>query len=144
MTGFRPDLSFLSEVRLDLDQRLQAPAKLAPEIDPNWHSCGSVQPHGYDVLAQPEEGLFLAGMKSYGRAPSFLAMTGYEQVRSIAAALAGDLDAAGQVELTLPDTGVCGGAGLFDSEEGSGGGCCGPVGPQPVSLGGLSTTGGLS
>lgn len=144
VTGFRPDLSFLSEVRLDLDQRLQAPAKLAPEIDPNWHSCGSVQPHGYDVLAQPEDGLFLAGMKSYGRAPSFLAITGYEQVRSIAAALAGDLDAAHQVELTLPDTGVCGGAGLFDSEEGSGGGCCGPVGPQPVSLGGLSTTGGLS
>lgn len=144
VTGFRPDLSFLSEVRLDLDQRLQAPAKLAPEIDPNWHSCGSVQPHGHDVLAQPEEGLFLAGMKSYGRAPSFLAMTGYEQVRSIAAALAGDLDAANEVELTLPDTGVCGGAGLFDSEEGSGGGCCGPVGPQPVSLGGLSTSGGLS
>ena len=145
VTGFRPDLSFLSEVRLDLDQRLQAPAKLAPEIDPNWHSCGSVQPHGYDVLAQPEDGLFLAGMKSYGRAPSFLAMTGYEQVRSIAAALAGDLDAARQVKLTLPDTGVCGGSGLFDSEEGSGGGgCCGPVGPQPISLGGLSTTGGLS
>lgn len=144
VTGFRPDLSFLSEVRLDLDQRLQAPAKLAPEIDPNWHSCGSVQPHGHDVLAQPEAGLYLAGMKSYGRAPSFLAMTGFEQVRSIAAALAGDLDAAGQVELTLPDTGVCGGAGLFDSEEGGGGGCCGPVGPQPVSLGGLSTAGGLS
>lgn len=138
VTGFRPDLSFLSEVRLDLDQRLQAPVKLAPEIDPNWHSCGSVQPHGYDVLAQPEAGLFLAGMKSYGRAPSFLAMTGFEQVRSIAAALAGDLDAAGRVELTLPDTGVCGGAGLFDSEEGSGGGCCGaPAGPQPVALGGL-------
>lgn len=144
VTGFRPDLSFLSEVRLDLDQRLQAPAKLAPEIDPNWHSCGSVQPHGHDVLGQPEDGLYLAGMKSYGRAPSFLAMTGYEQVRSIAAAVAGDLDAANQVELTLPDTGVCGGAGLFDSEEGSGGGCCGPVGPQPVSLGGLSTSGDLA
>ena len=39
-------------------------------------------------------------------------MTGYEQVRSIAAALAGDLDAAARVELRLPETGVCGGAGV--------------------------------
>jgi hypothetical protein len=38
-------------------------------------------------LAQPEPGLFLVGMKSYGRAPSFLAMTGYEQVRSVVAAI---------------------------------------------------------
>lgn len=139
VTGFRPDLSFLSEVRLDLDQRLQAPSKLAPEIDPNWHTCGSVQPHGHDVLAQPDRGLYLAGMKSYGRAPSFLAMTGFEQVRSIAAALAGDLSAANNVELSLPDTGVCGGAGLFDGEEGGGGGCCAPSapGPQIVSLGSI-------
>lgn len=139
VTGFRPDLSFLSEVRLDLDQRLQAPSKLAPEIDPNWHSCGSVQPHGHDVLAQPDAGLYLAGMKSYGRAPSFLAMTGFEQARSIAAALAGDLESANTVQLSLPDTGVCGGAGLFDGEEGGGGGCCAPApaGPQSISLAGL-------
>lgn len=139
VTGFRPDLSFLSEVRLDLDQRLQAPSKLAPEIDPNWHSCGSVQPHGHDVLAQPDAGLYLAGMKSYGRATSFLAMTGFEQARSIAAALAGDLESANTVQLSLPDTGVCGGAGLFDGEEGGGGGCCAPApaGPQSISLAGL-------
>ncbi|WP_256842843.1 NAD(P)-binding domain-containing protein [Ornithinimicrobium cryptoxanthini] len=134
-TGFRPDLTFLSEVRLDLDPRLQAPTALAPGIDPNLHSCGSVQPHGFDVLAQPERELFLAGMKSYGRAPSFLAMTGHEQVRSIAAALAGDLVAAQAVELQLPDTGVCGGAGLFDEDPGAGGGCCGTdPGPQPLTL----------
>lgn len=144
VTGFRPDLSFLSEVRLNLDQRLQAPVLLAPEIDPNWHSCGSVRPHGHRVLSQPEEGLYLVGMKSYGRAPSFLAMTGYEQVRSIAAALAGDRASADAVELTLPDTGLCGGAGLFDNEQGGAeqgsadqgsGGCCGaPEGPQPVAV----------
>lgn len=118
VTGFRPDLSFLSEVRLDLDSRLQAPVELAPEIDPNFHSCGTVKPHGHRVLAQPESGLYLAGMKSYGRAPSFLAMTGFEQVRSIAAALAGDLVAADDVQLVLPKTGVCDGAGLFDSDSG--------------------------
>jgi thioredoxin reductase len=128
LTGFRPDLSFLSEMRLDLDPVLQAPRLLAAEIDPNLHSCGSVSPHGAAELAQPEPGLYLVGMKSYGRAPTFLALTGYEQVRSVTAELSGDHEAAARVELTLPDTGVCGGAGLFDDPEGaSSGGCCGPA-----------------
>lgn len=141
VTGFRPDLSFLSEVRLELDSRLQAPVALAPEIDPNFHSCGTVKPHGHRVLAQPESGLYLAGMKSYGRAPSFLAMTGFEQVRSIAAALAGDLAAADDVRLQLPDTGVCDGAGLFDAGSGAAGGCCGaPAAPEFVTIGTAPTT----
>ncbi|MGW7270690.1 NAD(P)-binding domain-containing protein [Streptomyces sp. NPDC054864] len=129
LTGFRPDLSFLAELRLGLDERLQAPVGLAPLIDPNVHSCGTVYPHGVGELSHPEQGLYLVGMKSYGRAPTFLAMTGYEQVRSIAASLAGDQEAAERVELTLPETGVCGGAGLFDEPDASksdeGGGCCG-------------------
>ena len=114
-TGFRPDLSFLSEVRLDLDPVLQAPRTLAPLIDPNVHSCGTVYPHGATELAQPEPGVYLVGMKSYGRAPTFLALTGYEQVRSVAA-LAGDREAADRVELVLPETGVCSGAGLIGSD----------------------------
>lgn len=126
LTGFRPDLSWLSEVRLDLDPTLQAARALAPLIDPNVHSCGTVYPHGARELAQPEPGVFLVGMKAYGRAPTFLAMTGYEQVRSVAAALAGDREAAARVELLLPETGVCGGAGLFD--ETGGGGALEPVG----------------
>ncbi|WP_433697367.1 NAD(P)-binding domain-containing protein [Nocardiopsis sp. CA-288880] len=131
LTGFRPDLSFLSEIRLGLDSTLQAPVGLAPLIDPNQHSCGTVYPHGAAELSHPEEGFFLAGMKSYGRAPTFLALTGYEQVRSIAAHLAGDHEAAARVELTLPETGVCGGAGLFDdptATKADAGGCCGPAG----------------
>lgn len=127
LTGFRPDLSFLTELRLGLDERLQAPVDLAPLIDPNVHSCGTVYPHGVGELSHPEQDVYLVGMKSYGRAPTFLAMTGYEQVRSIAASLAGDQEAAERVELTLPETGVCGGAGLFDEPEATpseGGGCC--------------------
>ncbi|MEV0446238.1 NAD(P)-binding domain-containing protein [Streptomyces spectabilis] len=126
LTGFRPDLSFLDEIRLGLDERLQAPVDLAPLIDPNVHSCGTVYPHGAKELSHPETDVYLVGMKSYGRAPTFLAMTGYEQTRSVAAALAGDRDAAERVELTLPETGVCGGPGLFDQPEGdtSAGGCC--------------------
>ena len=90
LTGFRPDLSFLSEMRLDLDPVLQAPVQLAGEIDPNLHSCGSVSPHGAAELRSRRPDLYLVGMKSYGRAPTFLALTGYEQVRSVVAALTGD------------------------------------------------------
>jgi thioredoxin reductase len=106
-TGFRPDLGFLGEVRLDLDPALECPRALAPLIDPNIHSCGSVRPHGAAELEQPEANFFIAGMKSYGRAPTFLLATGYEQVRSIAAYLAGDIEASRRVELDLPETGVC-------------------------------------
>jgi thioredoxin reductase len=128
VTGFRPDLTFLSEVRLDLDPVLQAPRTLAPLIDPNHHSCGTVYPHGAAELAQPESGLYLAGMKSYGRATSFLALTGYEQVRSVVAAVAGDHEAAARVELVLPETGVCSGSGQAEGlplvAVGGGGSCC--------------------
>ncbi|MFD9080797.1 NAD(P)-binding domain-containing protein [Streptomyces erythrochromogenes] len=144
LTGFRPDLSFLDELRLGLDERLQAPVELAPLIDPNQHSCGTVYPHGVGELSHPEKDVYLVGMKSYGRAPTFLALTGYEQVRSIAAHLAGDHEAAARVELTLPETGVCGGAGLFDepaAAEETGGGCCAApatltIGATPASAGG--------
>jgi len=137
VTGFRPDLSWLSEVRLDLDPVLSSPTKLAPLIDPNVHSCGTVYPHGAVELAQPEQGLYLAGMKSYGRAPSFLALTGFEQTRSIVAAIAGDHEAAARVELVLPESGVCGGSGVFDGEpiESDGGGCCIPDSPELISIG---------
>ncbi|MFI9019667.1 FAD-dependent oxidoreductase [Streptomyces griseus] len=146
LTGFRPDLSFLGELRLGLDERLQAPVELAPLIDPNQHSCGTVYPHGHRELSHPEQGVYLVGMKSYGRAPTFLAMTGYEQVRSVAAAIAGDIDGADRVELTLPETGVCGGAGLFDAPdaaEADGSGCCAPT-PQLVQLGAPAAVGAVA
>ncbi|MBK3640983.1 NAD(P)-binding domain-containing protein [Streptomyces sp. MBT33] len=146
LTGFRPDLSFLSEIRLGLDERLQAPTALAPLIDPNVHSCGTVYPHGVNELSHPEQGVYLVGMKSYGRAPTFLAMTGYEQVRSVTAAIAGDREAAERVELTLPETGVCGGAGLFDDPDaaqgGEGGGCCGAPATLQIGLGAPAASGG--
>ncbi|WP_331758588.1 NAD(P)-binding domain-containing protein (plasmid) [Streptomyces sp. NBC_01547] len=142
LTGLRPDLSFTAELRLGLDERLQAPVELAPLIDPNQHSCGTVYPHGVGELSHPEKDVYLVGMKSYGRAPTFLAMTGYEQVRSIAAHLAGDQEAAERVELTLPETGVCGGAGLFDqpqAAEETGGGCC--AAPATLTIGAPSSGG---
>ncbi len=134
-TGFRPDLDFLRELRLSLDPALECPPALAPLIDPNEHSCGSVRPHGARELAQPEAGFYFAGMKSYGRAPTFLMMTGYEQVRSIAADLAGDHDAARRVELVLPETGVCNGAPASAALATTAAGCCPPPTPAPAASG---------
>ncbi|MDR6621406.1 FAD-dependent oxidoreductase [Sinomonas atrocyanea] len=136
-TGFRPDLSVLSEVRLDLDPAVDAPRRLGPRIDPDFHSCGTVEPHGAAVLAHPEKDFYIAGMKSYGRAPTFLMATGYEQVRSIAAALAGDAAAAEAVELQLPATGVCSGVGSDGSadEAAFAGSCCSAPDRSPVSVG---------
>jgi hypothetical protein len=125
-TGFRPDLEMLRELRLDLDDRVEATRALAPLIDPNLHSCGSVPPHGVDELSHPDAGVYLVGIKSYGRAPTFLLRTGYEQVRSVAAALAGDWEAARRVELVLPETGVCNGPDAVPAGEvASATACCG-------------------
>lgn len=106
-TGSRPDLSFLREVRVITDPGLESTVELAPLIDPNVHSCGTVRPHGEKEIRQPEKNFYIVGSKSYGRAPTFLMATGYEQVRSVVAALVGDYAAAERVELELPETGVC-------------------------------------
>ncbi|WP_328992736.1 FAD-dependent oxidoreductase [Kribbella sp. NBC_01245] len=106
-TGFRPDTEMVGELRLDLDPILGSTRALAPLIDPNQHSCGTVPPHGVEELTHPEAGYYAIGAKSYGRAPTFLLATGYEQARSVVAAVAGDWEAARDVQLDLPETGVC-------------------------------------
>ena len=117
--GGRPDLSLASELRVKLDPWIESIEQLATLIDPNVHSCGTVRPHGHRELAHPEVRFYALGAKSYGRAPNFLLATGYEQVRSVVAALAGDLAAADTVQLELPQTGVC----STQSDEASSG-CC--------------------
>lgn len=148
-TGFRPDLDMLRELRLNLDPAVEAPMELGPLIDPEFHSCGTVPPHGARLLAHPDKNFYIVGMKSYGRAPTFLLATGYEQVRSVAAALAGDREAADTVQLELPETGVCStdagtscdvpatrpAAGTVETggEAGGESGCC--AAPEPVLVG---------
>jgi len=133
-TGFRPDLSMLREVRLTLDPWLESAGVIGPLIDPNLHSCGTVRPHGARELAHAEKDFFIAGMKSYGRAPTFLLATGHEQVRSIAAALAGDMEAAARVELELPETGVCNTRPSTTAPVQLAGAssCCGPAAVEPA------------
>lgn len=133
-TGFRPDLGLLSELRIAVDAGTQAPVALAPLIDPNLHSCGSVRPHGAEELKHPDADVYIVGMKSYGRAPTFLLLTGYEQVRSVAAAIDGDWEAARRVELVLPETGVCI-TQFIDEDAGAvAAACCGPT-PAAASAG---------
>ncbi len=122
-TGSRPNLDMLREVRVDLDSALESVFDLAPLIDPNVHSCGTVRPHGENELRHPEQDFYIVGSKSYGRAPTFLMATGYEQVRSVIAYLDGDFEAAKRVELDLPETGVC----SSDLANDSGPGCCVPA-----------------
>jgi hypothetical protein len=126
-TGQRPDLSLTSELRVRLDPWLESTEALGPLIDPNLHSCGTVRPHGHRELAHPEPGLYTVGVKSYGRAPTFLMATGFEQVRSVVAAIAGDIEAADRVELDLPETGVCSTSGSATEGLGDGSCCGGPA-----------------
>ncbi|MGI5243157.1 FAD-dependent oxidoreductase [Dactylosporangium sp. CA-139066] len=148
-TGFRPDHSFVGELRLDLDPIMGSTRALASLIDPNEHSCGTVPPHGVDELTHPEPGFYAIGVKSYGRAPTFLLATGYEQARSVVAALAGDWAAARDVQLDLPETGVCNSNPIIGEDSiSTGGGCCGPTTAETVTVPagrGLATgiTGGL-
>lgn len=127
-TGQRPNLTLTSELRVNVDPVLESSAALGPLIDPNLHSCGTVRPHGHRELSHPEKGLYTVGVKSYGRAPTFLMATGFEQVRSVVAAIAGDFEAADRVELNLPETGVCSTGGSASGDP-LGDACCssGPV-----------------
>jgi thioredoxin reductase len=124
-TGARPDLGLAREMRVRHDPWLESTDALAPLIDPNEHSCGTVRPHGHRELAHPEPGYYAVGAKSYGRAPNFLMATGYEQVRSVAASLAGDMAAADDVQLDLPETGVCNTSFAYEREAETGKDCCG-------------------
>lgn len=124
-TGSRPDLALARELRARFDPWLESTEALAPLIDPNEHSCGTVRPHGHRELAHPQEpGFYAIGAKSYGRAPNFLLATGYEQARSVVAALAGDWVAADDVQLVLPETGVCS-VDLAGQAPEVGAACCG-------------------
>ena len=106
-TGFRPDHAIAAELRLGLEPALESAAALGPLIDPNVHTCGTVPAHGIAELAHPEPGYAIVGMKSYGRAPTFLLATGYQQVRSVVAALAGDRAGAARRDQGPPAVALC-------------------------------------
>jgi thioredoxin reductase len=106
-TGFRPNHAIAAELRLDLEPALESAAALGPLIDPNVHTCGTVPAHGIAELTHPEPGYVIVGMKSYGRAPTFLLATGYQQIRSVVAALAGDHASAARRDQEPPAAAMC-------------------------------------
>lgn len=133
-TGFRPDHGIARELRLDVHSVFETTYALAPLIDPTVSACGTVPPHGAVQLAHPEPDYYVVGMKSYGRAPTFLLLNGYEQVRSVVCALTGD-PAALTVALQLPERGLCAACTAFldereeaacgcDDEDSGGDPCC--------------------
>ena len=62
-TGNRPNLSMISEIRTSIDTATESVGALAPLIDPNLHSCGTVRPHGEKELRHPEKGFYIVGSK---------------------------------------------------------------------------------
>lgn len=114
-TGFRPDHGMERELRLDVQSVYESTYALAPLIDPDANACGTVPPHGVQQLAHPEPDFYIVGMKSYGRAPTFLMLTGYEQVRSVVCAIVGDKEAL-EVKLVLPEKGLCAACTAFLEE----------------------------
>lgn len=101
LPSLRLDLGWLSELRLELDTTPRVRGAAHAMIDPNIHSCGSLSPLWSSNSRTPSRALTWAGMTSQCRAPAFLARTGYELVRRIAAAYAGDRAAAARMELVL-------------------------------------------
>ena len=126
-TGQRPDLSVTRELRLDLDPWLESAKALGPLIDPNLHSCGSVPPHGHRELAHPEPGFYTVGIKSYGRAPTFLCSPAMSKFAPSPPRCRRHAEA-DDVRLVLPETGVCSTRPVSAANEAAG--CCG--GPAPA------------
>jgi hypothetical protein len=87
MTGYRPDLGFLSELALEISPVTEGSARLARAMA-GVTDCLSVPRVRPEDLASGEAGFFLIGAKSYGRSRSFLLKSGLEQLDSIFAGIA--------------------------------------------------------
>ena len=82
MTGYRPDLSFLSELALDTSPVTEGSAGIARALA-GVTDCLSVPRIRPEDLSSGEPGFFLIGAKSYGRSRNFLIRTGLDQLDSI-------------------------------------------------------------
>lgn len=87
LTGYRPDLSFLAELSLDIAPATEGSAGLARALA-HVTDCLSVPAVAPCDLASGEQGFHLLGAKSYGRARTFLLQTGYAQLETILDGLA--------------------------------------------------------
>ncbi len=81
-TGYRPDLSIVSELALRIDPATEGAAGLARALA-NITDCLSVPAISPGDLDSGEPGFYLAGAKSYGRSRSFLLQNGFRQIETI-------------------------------------------------------------
>lgn len=82
LTGYRPDLSFLSELAVEIAPVTEGAARLTRALS-NITDCLSVPTLSPEDLESGEPGFYLAGAKSYGRSRTFLLKTGYAQLETI-------------------------------------------------------------
>jgi thioredoxin reductase len=86
LTGYRPDLSFLSELSIEISPVSEGADRLHRALA-HVADCLSVPKLGPKDLASGEPGFHLVGIKSYGRLPTFLLKNGIAQLESMIAAL---------------------------------------------------------
>lgn len=85
-TGYRPDLSIVSELALTIDAATEGSAQLARALR-SVTDCLAAPQAGPGDLESGEAGFYLAGSKSYGRARTFLLQTGYAHAAAIVKSL---------------------------------------------------------
>lgn len=92
--GYGPDNSIYRELQIHECYASRAPMKLAAALlaasADAGGDCLKLSGFGPEVLANPEPGFFILGMKSYGTNSTFLLGTGYEQVRDAFCLITGD------------------------------------------------------
>ncbi len=88
--GYKPQYSMTSELQLEFHPVFECPAGMSAVVEAAQHACSEVPSHGEVELRHPEKDFYIVGMRSFGRASSFFLVAGYEQVRTIAARLAGN------------------------------------------------------
>jgi thioredoxin reductase len=82
LTGYRPDLSFVSELAIKIAPDTEGSAGLARALS-NVTDCLSIPSLTPADLDSGEAGFYLGGAKSYGRSRMFLLQNGYQQLQTI-------------------------------------------------------------
>jgi hypothetical protein len=86
-TGHRPDLSFLSELALEISPVTEGAAGIDRKLS-NVTDCLHVPQLAAEDLASGEPGFHLIGHKSYGRSSAFLLKDGLLQLETIVGSIA--------------------------------------------------------
>ena len=89
-TGYRPDLSMVSELPVEISPATEGAAGIARALA-GVTDCLSVPRVRPEDLRSGEPGFFFAGAKSYGRARNFLLRSGLEQLDTILDGLAANV-----------------------------------------------------